>query len=173
MVGEDCESGWRWLEVKATSVLDVRGWVWDDGVGGGRGGGGASPVSLGLGHHFAQCVKGLLSSHRVPRSLFAPLLAGWQWVALGGSGQGGRGEFEVGTFPQFPAISQFFAVFHSFPHFPPFFPQLLLACPPCVVVGALCLLAQLLQNNKLQCFPAPEMIEWFFPVPQGHAAMWV
>ena len=85
-----------------------------------------------------------------------------------GRGQGVRGLRSAifRNFPQFPAISR------NFPQFPTISPQLLLACPPCVLVAALCLCAQLLQNNKLQCFPAPEIIQRFLPVPQEHAAVW-
>ena len=58
-------------------------------------------------------------------------------------GGGGDGWMEVRNFPQLSAI----------------FPQMLLACPLCGRVGALCLCAQPLQSHKRQWFPAPNMIE--------------
>ena len=47
------------------------------------------------------------------------------------------------------------AIVRNFSQFSAIFPQVPSACPPCVRVGALCICEQLLQNNLLQCFPAP------------------
>ena len=66
------------------------------------------------------------------------------WDILGTS-RGGGG-VEVRNFPQFPTI----------------FLQLLSACPPSVLVSALGLCEQLLQNNMLQCFPAPKKSQLWF-----------
>ena len=43
-------------------------------------------------------------------------------------------------FSQFFAISESFAIFRNVPHFSGDFPQLLSACPPRVLAGALCVL---------------------------------
>ena len=79
----------------------------------------------------------------------------------GGWGVGGM---EVCNFLQFSAVSQFFEIFRNFPRFSTIAFGLSTLCA-CWCPLNCC--------NELQCFPAPKIIKWFLPVPQGHAAMWV
>ena len=79
-------------------------------------------------HGLHSTAFGSFNTHGLPHIAVAPAC-----TLRPGGGGGGRSAFF--------AISQCFTIFaivRNPPHFPAFFPQLLFACPPCVLVGALC-----------------------------------